>query len=133
MKITKELLNSLQACEKQVCIFEKEWPNGCEVTRTNIDRAIELRLDLYWLASYLFPKAIDSAWKAYSEAVDSAWKTYNEATAPAYDETISSAKKAYHEAVASAEKVYDEAIINILLMSCLKLYSRSPAGAIASL
>ncbi len=113
MYITPEFLRRRGACAEQVYIVEREWPDGAETTVDVLMRALELDVDIQWLAT-LLPRDMR---KAYDEATAIAWKAYDEAIAPAgkaYDEAIAIAWKAYLEAIAIAKNVYDEA--------------RSPAG-----
>jgi len=70
-------------------IFQKEWPDGVEITAKNIRRAVELELDVNFVALRVLSV---SARNAYIEARVSARKAYNEAMAPAW-------------------KVYDEAVV----------------------
>lgn len=91
-KITAEMLRKLKACEEMVKIFEREWPDGAEVTRGNAARAaVALGLDISWAAINLLTAP---ACKVYCEAVATAWKVYQEAEA--------AARKVYQEAVAAA-------------------------------
>ena len=109
MKITKEYLQSINACAVQVELFDKTFPTGTAITRAACKKATKVGLNLHWLASRLFDA---SARAAYEEAVASAFKAYDEARAPAfkaYNEACASALKAYDEARASAFKAYDEA------------------------
>ena len=48
--ITLAWLREHHACADQVAIFEQEWGKQAELTRSNLERAIELHLDLEWLA-----------------------------------------------------------------------------------
>ena len=47
--ITALELRSMGACEKQILTFEREWPEGCAITRRNALRAAELNLDIGFL------------------------------------------------------------------------------------
>lgn len=87
MKITLDMLQG--ACEDQLAVFAREWPDGADVTRQNLERAVALGLDISWAAEHLLT---DPALKVYYEARASAWKVYNEAMAPAL--------KVYNEAAA---------------------------------
>ena len=64
--ITSEWLCKKHACAEQVAVFEREWPDGAEITEANVLRALTLKLDIVWFAAvFLQP----SAWAAYKEAV----------------------------------------------------------------
>ena len=52
MYVTAQTLRDASACRPQVDIFELEWPNGTEVNRASLERAVELGLSLNWFASY---------------------------------------------------------------------------------
>lgn len=51
--ITGEFLESWvnRPCEDQLKIFNRLWPNGCEVTRANIRKALRHRLEIRWFMS----------------------------------------------------------------------------------
>ena len=121
MKVTADMLRAKDACEKQVKIFEKEWPRGTRITKKACLRAWELGLDTNWFASELlegkawkaYKEAIDPAWEAYEKAIAQAWKAYKEAIAPAweaYEKAEAQALEAYDKAIAQAWKAYEKAI-----------------------
>jgi len=88
MKITTELLRKKKACEEQVVIFEKEWPNGIEITLESLDKALELELDIDEFANIFLT---DLRLKTYIKKYGQAWVTYLEATAQAqkiFNETV---------------------------------------------
>lgn len=64
-RVTARWLRSQSACPKQVKVFEREWPDGADLTLANFERAANLRLDLTWLAAVALS---DGRWDAYSEA-----------------------------------------------------------------
>ena len=108
MKVTAKQLRAKDACPDQVLIFEKEWPNGVEISQEVLQRAVEVHLDLDWFAFTFLPapareaykKAIAPAWAAYIKATATAWAAYDKATA----------REAYKKATATAEEVLDKAI-----------------------
>ncbi len=55
MKITKEFLESKDACADQAVLFAKEWPEGAEVTLDTCLRAAQIGLDFGWAATALLP------------------------------------------------------------------------------
>jgi hypothetical protein len=87
MRITEKYLQKLGACPAQVEVFAAEWPKGCEISRKTLRRAIELDLDISWLARKVMKgedwkvctEARETAWKAYEEAIETAWKACVEA------------------------------------------------------
>ena len=63
--------------------FRAEWPRGCAVNEKNANRALELGLDVRWLAKKVLPDASHAkARDACSEARDAynkAWVAYSTA------------------------------------------------------
>ena len=51
MRITEQQLVEKSACSDQVAVFTREWPDGVEITLPILERAVALKLDLYWFAS----------------------------------------------------------------------------------
>jgi len=47
---------SSQRCEDQLATFEAEWPDGVDVSRKSISRALELGLNVGWFISLWRPK-----------------------------------------------------------------------------
>ena len=62
LMITAEALLQRVACETQVAVFRREWPDGCEVTEATLLRAAQLGLDLNWFARRFLP---GSLWEEY--------------------------------------------------------------------
>ena len=120
MIITAAWLTQRGACRDQVYTFEAEWPGGAELNETNIRRALELHLDLDWLARKVltgqarreYHKAITLAWEKSQRAIAPAWAEYERATAPALAE--------YKRAVAPAQAEYERAVA-LALISALAL------------
>ena len=81
MKITAAMLRKHGACKYQVKIFCKEWPNGAVVNEKNALRAVELELDVGWLATNLLSGA---AWVSYRKARDAAWAKHRKAEVAAW-------------------------------------------------
>lgn len=106
-QITKAWLLNKEACQDQVKVFSKEWPNGAALTRKNLLRAVELGLDLIWLANEVLPPQL---WKAYREGVAQLQKDYEEGVAKlgyAEAQLWKAYLKAYREGVAKllADKI----------------------------
>ena len=101
MKITAAMLRKHGACEYQVKIFCKEWPNGAVVNEKNALRAVELELDVGWLATNLlsvavwasYRKARDAASAAYRKAADVAETQYQKAVALAFVDAVKQMEK----------------------------------------
>lgn len=49
MRITKKFLEDLNACQPQIDLFCKVFPDGCEVNQENAQKAIDAGLDFRWL------------------------------------------------------------------------------------
>jgi hypothetical protein len=129
-RITKAMLENLDACEDQVVLFDETFPDGVDAPASDEDvdallaRLDGVGLDIGWAASKLLS---ESAWEVYDETVAPAWEVYDETVEPAkkvYDETVASAKKAYAETVASAKKAYAETVA-----SAKKVYDETVAPA----
>ena len=99
--ITSGFLRKFNACEDQIAILESEWPRGVELTLPNLLRAIELGLNIGWLASHLLYDQ-DCYDAIYLPVTKSAYKEYRRA--------IGCAKEAYDNYdtyIAAASSVYD--------------------------
>ena len=110
MIITAAWLTEREACRDQVETFEAEWPGGAELNETNIRRALELHLDLDWLARKVLR---GQARREYGGALDLALAEYKRATAPAwaeYQRVIAQALAEYERATAPAWAEYKRAI-----------------------
>ena len=135
--ITYELLQSKGACEGQLRLFKKTFPNGVEVTVEECVKYAQV-FDFNWASRNLlvdqgaYKEAKAPLWevykegkapslKAYKEAKATLWKAYKEVEAPlwrAYVEAKSPLLKAYREAEAPLWKAYEEA--NALLLKAYK-------------
>lgn len=76
MKITVRQLQQLGACDKQLALFAREWPDGAEVTLENARRAFDIPLDVEWFVSRTFSKP---AFDAFMGAVEKAYAAYYQA------------------------------------------------------
>jgi len=109
MRVDDAWLGEHKACADQRQTFNREWPDGVEVTRENLRRAAALNLNLDWFAPRVLSR---SARKAYETAVASALKTYEAAVASAlktYEAAVADAGETYEAAVASAWKAWADA------------------------
>jgi len=70
MRVTAQMLRDRNACEDQVAIFEREWPDGVNVGIRAARKAVKLGLDLEWFAETFLPPA---AWADYEKAIAPAW------------------------------------------------------------
>ena len=105
MQITVELLKQLGATCEQVQTFAREWPDGAEVTPESVARAVELKLDIDWLACRVlkgkalaeYKRVRASALAEYERVRASALAAYKRATAAAFLEAAEAAKGASDE------------------------------------
>jgi len=113
MQITVELLKQLGATCEQVQTFAHEWPDGTDVTPESVARAVNLKLDIDWLACRVlkgkalaeYCRVADAAWAAYCQVTDAAWAAYCRVRASAlaeYERVRASALAAYKRATAAA-------------------------------
>lgn len=58
MMITPEWLLANKAFANQYATFCDEWPEGMAMSITNLNRALELKIDLEWLAEKMLPRAL---------------------------------------------------------------------------
>lgn len=83
MKVTAKMLRKAHACEREVNLFEKEWPQGMVVNEANLERAIALGLDVDYGARRLLPAELacnflEATRARYSALVDKfaeRWRT----------------------------------------------------------
>jgi hypothetical protein len=125
MKITTDLLKSHKACQSQMKVFAKTFPDGATVTRANLAKARKAGLSVEWLSELLpaparaeYRKALAAAEAEYHKALDSAQAEYDQATAPAraeYDKALAAAEAEYDKALAPARAEYDKAIDRALV------------------
>ena len=134
--ITEEMLEKYDACLREVKIFKKEWPDGARVTLKNARRAIELGLDVSWLANPLLSdedrEAFGTAQNLVDDqrlaATDAAWTTLCKSKVEARAEEdasrishlackrrVKKAHRAYDAAASGPWAIYNKAIIRILI------------------
>ena len=97
MKITPQKLQALGACAHQLAIFAAEWPKGCDVTKANALRAVELKLGFGWLAENILPAP---AREEYEKTEAPAWAEYLKDEALAWTE--------YRKGISLARAKYDK-------------------------
>ena len=88
------------ACAAQRSIVRREWPQGVPLTPLTAQRAVELGLDLEWIADHLLD---DPAWADFKRVSAKAKADYDRATAPAWENytRVSAKAKADYERVAA--------------------------------
>ena len=119
--LTASFLSKHKACSKQVEIFRKEWPNGATLTLKNALRAVELGLNLDWVAENLLPPKADAA---YDKAWAKASAAYDKAMAEpyaAYAKAMAEPYAAYAKALAEPRAAHDKAMAKALLKELVKL------------
>jgi hypothetical protein len=126
MILTKDLLWRHRACKEQSDIFNSEFPDGMEFTRDNLERCVELKLDITWAERLIttdkratYRAAIAPAWAAYLEARDTA-AAYRAALATAwaaYLEARDTAEAAHQAARDTAEAAHQAAILDALVVA----------------
>ena len=63
-RISPKWLEDKGACGDQVKLFAGEWPDGCDVTETNLRRAGEIGMLLEWLADRALPRSLIADYQA---------------------------------------------------------------------
>lgn len=64
MIIDLERLESMDASARHINTYQKEWPNGCELNRENIERAIAVKFGVHWLVQSLLSGIALSGYKS---------------------------------------------------------------------
>ena len=131
MKITVALLKSKEACEPQVELFERLWPRGLVIPKTDIGRrrvlrrAAENNVDVLWAATLLRAKSraeycrvCATAWSEYCRAYATAWSECYRAYTAAWSEycrVCDSARAEYERVRTTARAEYDRVCATALL------------------
>lgn len=82
-KITVKWLKKNYACKDDIKVFCRVWGRKAPLTLENLKRAVELQLDIRWLARCLL-RSDNEALKVFDEAADEARRFYDGAIAEAY-------------------------------------------------
>ena len=69
-RISPKWLEDKGACGDQVKLFAGEWPDGCDVTETNLRRAGEIGMLLEWLADRALPRSLYADYQAKRALLD---------------------------------------------------------------
>ena len=69
-RISPKWLEDKGACGDQVKLFAGEWPDGCDVTETNLRRAGEIGMLLEWLADRALPRSLYADYQAKRAPLD---------------------------------------------------------------
>lgn len=62
--ITRKWLNSHEACEEHVELFEKVWPDGTVITQEAISKAAKEGLNLEWFAQHVLSETVYASYEA---------------------------------------------------------------------
>lgn len=123
MFVTTEYLRSLDACEEQLEVFASVFPNGAEVTRENLERALKAGLNLDWFGQYVMgePYLVEMAIHdfEYNEKTGDITEAYSQAgRASSGEEELDAALQTYRsaldEAAARLRSAMVETILNLL-------------------
>ncbi len=106
--ITHQMLEAVGACQGQVTLFKKLFPDGAPLT---IEAALSVadKFNWGWAADKFLSK---KGWKAYDDARTLALKAYEEADALAWEacgEAKTTGGKSYWGVMVPAWKAYSEA------------------------
>lgn len=94
-------------CDEQREIVEKEWPVGIPLCSETVQRALDLRLDLNWIAMYL-PESFQGVYDFKTAPI---WHEFNKKCAliyREYDEKYTQIQHKYDEKSASIWREYNE-------------------------
>ena len=81
MLINLEWLKSRNACQTHIRIFSKEWPDGCELNRENLQRALDLGLSIDWLT---YVMVSSDSYNEYNTKRNSARAKFERVVDPVY-------------------------------------------------
>lgn len=103
-RITAKWARRMKACPGQVAIFEKEWPDGANITAANIRRALKLGLE--WMLKHMLTAV---AAERYEHARYQANSDYQDATGLSRDKwyaatTNAAIDRTYQEHKAQQDK-----------------------------
>ncbi len=123
------------ACQKQLAIVQREWPDGVPLIQAAAERAAELHLNIDWAARRLLS---DAAYEEYRKALVHTNKEYRKEAAPALEEyrkAVDHAYEAYLKAEDRAYKAYLKSVERAYEAYCkitapaLKEYLKAEAHA----
>lgn len=133
--VTVQSLIDLRACNYQIELFQETFGNSCELTRENLQRASEVKLDLIWWIQKVYGKQVAKLhWDAYATEMKPHWDAYCTAIQP-HEDAYLTIKKQYYDASWAVRKphwdVYCTAIkphVDAYLAAkklCWKVYQNS--------
>ncbi len=125
-RITTAWLREQKACAHQLAIFKAEWPEGAEVTRTNLERAVALRLDLWWLADRYLTAAALAEYERVTAAARAEYERGTAAALAEYKRVRAAALAEYERVTAAARAEYER-----VTAPALAEYERVRAPALA--
>ncbi len=108
--VTLEMLKAKKgACPYQLEMFNREWPLGCELNITNLERAAALQLNFHWFAMSFLPYPL---WKEYDQKEDLLLKEYDQKTDLLWKECN---QKEYNQEIGLLWKEYCQKVALLLL------------------
>ena len=152
MRITEEWLKGKAACQDQVDLFVKTFPDGADASEASIALAGEVGLDLSWLFDYVvraparaeyekitaparaeYEKIRDAAWDEYEKIGDAAWAEYEKIRDAAWAELekIRSPARAEYEKIRDAARAELEKIRAPARASAIIRSMREPKEVLA--
>lgn len=106
-KITKSWLERMGACNEEINVFRKLWPRGCTINKTNVIKALERGLNVYWLAEEVlkWEGAVTlSTWQRYYVGINKIDVAQDQAIKKAGDENYPPNGLGFETAVLKARK-----------------------------
>lgn len=117
--ITAQWLRDHNACAGQVALFEREFPHGCELISSEIRRAGDAGLFLYWFADHALSEDGQALFAELTQAKRSALEEAQRSTkakhAVALVEDRAKASKAITAERAPHERAYKTACVQALV------------------
>jgi hypothetical protein len=76
------------ACAKQLGLVKAEWPGGIPLTQEAVKRAVELELDIDWLASNLLRPVTYAEYAQVREKADAEYEKAEQSAYAKYEKVI---------------------------------------------
>ena len=67
--ITHAWLAERKACKEQLDIFDKEWPDGMELTKENLLKCAALQLNLNWIAEHYLDASLSAKFEKQRDSL----------------------------------------------------------------
>ena len=109
MRVTANKLRKMGACKEDgIDVFAAEWPDGCNLTKKALLRAVEIGLDVDWFAREVLTGV---ALTEYDKRVALLWAEYDKRVAPLraeYDKRVAPLRAEFNKKVAPLWAEYDK-------------------------